>query len=357
MQKIKTKFSRRRFLAQMSAGTLSVPFLIKLLENELFAKSDKVQRSLIWFRGTSSGINEIGKFNNREFETHLSNYFTVIDSDRSDFDAIIENHSTSSILILEGSFEKQHGLNIENKLIKLMNSAKVILLLGNSASYNTPNSDNFFNLEDEFLDHIETPFIRLPGQPVSFRHLLGVLNYLVLYGIPDLDELRRPLMFYSTSICNRCEYRGDFESGRFVEFYGEREGCLYLLGCKGVTTNNSCPIDKWNGTTNWCVGAGSPCVGCSEPKYPDHYGLGLYGQLTPTSARVNSFFVRNTEKIALGSVAIAAGGIIAHAITQRSPKEVDLQTPYAHPEGCDQCPETFGDDCCLVCPFYRREDS
>ncbi len=52
-------------------------------------------------------------------------------------------------------------------------------------------------------------------------------------------------------------------------------GCLFALGCKGRLTYADCPIRKWNSPAkgefgvNWCVGAGSPCHGCTEPLFPD----------------------------------------------------------------------------------------
>ena len=44
--------------------------------------------------------------------------------------------------------------------------------------------------------------------------------------------------------------------------------CLYDLGCKGPSTYNNCPKALFN-QTNWPVGAGHPCIGCSEPNFWD----------------------------------------------------------------------------------------
>ena len=40
------------------------------------------------------------------------------------------------------------------------------------------------------------------------------------------------------------------------------------LGCKGPETYNNCPKVLFN-ETNWPVGAGHPCIGCSEPNFWD----------------------------------------------------------------------------------------
>ena len=44
--------------------------------------------------------------------------------------------------------------------------------------------------------------------------------------------------------------------------------CLYEVGCKGPETYNNCPKVLFN-ATNWPVGAGHPCIGCSEPNFWD----------------------------------------------------------------------------------------
>jgi hydrogenase small subunit len=41
------------------------------------------------------------------------------------------------------------------------------------------------------------------------------------------------------------------------------------MGCKGPVAFQNCPIVRWNGGTNWPIGCGHPCVGCSEPAFWD----------------------------------------------------------------------------------------
>ena len=43
------------------------------------------------------------------------------------------------------------------------------------------------------------------------------------------------------------------------------------LGCKGPFTNADCPRRSWNSGVNWCIGSGGPCIGCTEPDFPDGY--------------------------------------------------------------------------------------
>ncbi len=41
------------------------------------------------------------------------------------------------------------------------------------------------------------------------------------------------------------------------------------MGCKGPITYADCPLRKWNSGTNWVIGAGAPCNGCTQPEFPD----------------------------------------------------------------------------------------
>jgi hydrogenase small subunit len=84
----------------------------------------------------------------------------------------------------------------------------------------------------------------------------------------DLDELARPKLFYGQLIHENCPRRADFDKGKFAQELGD-PGCLYNIGCKGHYTNADCPLRQWNNGVNWCIKAGSPCLGCVEPEFPD----------------------------------------------------------------------------------------
>jgi NiFe hydrogenase small subunit HydA len=262
------------------------------------------------------------------FTSFLSKYFSVIALDdlyEETFDVESLDKRTPHILILDGYFSKDQDDLISNLLKDLVVVSRAVILLGNEAAYSSTAQEGFMDLESELLNMVEKPYIRIPGAPASALHLLGTLNHLI-YDLPDLDEYRRPLMFFSKRICDQCEFRGDFEEGRFVKYYGQKEGCLYLLGCKGPVTRNSCPKDRWNGSANWCVAAGSPCTGCTEPGFPAHSGLGLFGQLASDKAAINSFLVRNSGTIVQGTVAVTLAGIASHTISKKTMTPVKIKT-------------------------------
>ena len=108
-----------------------------------------------------------------------------------------------------------------------------------------------------------------PPNPVNF---VGTVVHFLTKGVPEMDELNRPVMFYGQTVHDQCERRKYFEQDMFAPSFDSEEArkgyCLYLLGCKGPYTYNNCPTVKFN-ETNWPIQAGHPCIGCSEPDFWD----------------------------------------------------------------------------------------
>ncbi|MCG8335732.1 MAG: hypothetical protein MJE63_14535 [Proteobacteria bacterium] len=334
-----TNLSRRKFIQQMMIGGLTTPVLLNMLSSNLLAETEKSKQSIIWVLGQSSGIHRSGVWSYPGFHTFMEKHFTLIESDSPDIQEITIESSENGgghILILDGYFSQDLDDPINILLKDLIVVSRAAILMGNEASYSQSAPDGFLDLEKELLYLVETPYFKLPGNPVPIRHLVGALNHLKLYGPPELDEYRRPNMFYSQVICERCQYRGDFEQGNFVRRYGQKEGCLYLLGCKGPVTRNSCAVEKWNGTASWCVSAGSPCTGCSEPDYPNNSGLGLFGQLNADNAPINSFFVRNASTIAQGAFGVTLAGVAIHAFSGRKSRSMGEDSVFGFEEDTDE---------------------
>lgn len=117
-------------------------------------------------------------------------------------------------------------------------------------------------------DVLQCRVIKLPGCPCHPDWFMGTLAYLLLYGEPPLDDRDRPLMFYGTTIHDRCPRRSYFDNGIFACALGE-ETCMFTLGCRGPVTPIDCPIRQWNGHVNWPIGADSLCIGCAQFGFPD----------------------------------------------------------------------------------------
>jgi Ni,Fe-hydrogenase I small subunit len=317
----KNKVSRRQFIHQIAVGSLTAPTLIQMLSETVLGQTQPHKQQIIWLQGQTSGIHRMGILSLPGFNEFINKYFSVIPVDQMDVDDLqtdLSNEVRSHILILDGYFTQDYDDHLHNMLKDLIVISRAAILLGNEASYSNHAPEGFMDLEQDLLHHVETPYFKLPGAPVHPAHILGSLNHMILYDLPDLDEYKRPTMFFGNSICDRCEYRGDLERGRFVKHHGGGSGCLYLLGCKGPKTRNTCPTERWNNATSWCVAAGSPCVGCSEPDYPNHLGLGMFGQLPSGEAGSRSAIVRHSGKIIGGALGLTVAGIGIHALSSRN---------------------------------------
>jgi hydrogenase small subunit len=184
----------------------------------------------------------------------------------------------------------------------------------------------------------DKPIINIPGCPPHPDWMVGTIVNVLKYGIPELDKLNRPVMFYGTDklIHDNCELRQYFDTGIFAKDFGDK-GCLYELGCKGPVAHCDVSTRGWNSGVNWCNRSGGPCIGCTEPFFPGGAGSGLYEKLpaveVPGLEKIN--VNANTVGVALGGVVVA--GIGAHAAARmiatkyrqnKEEKNRDKGTPY-----------------------------
>lgn len=122
------------------------------------------------------------------------------------------------------------------------------------------------------------PLINVSGCPPVPEVITGVVaHYLVFGTVPELDELRRPKVFYGKTVHDCCPRLEHYDRGEFALTFddeGARNGhCLLLLGCKGPTTFNACTTVKWNQGTSNPMHSGHGCLGCSEPGFWDKEGF------------------------------------------------------------------------------------
>ncbi len=114
--------------------------------------------------------------------------------------------------------------------------------------------------------------IHIAGCPPNPINFVGTVVHYLTKGLPELDGLNRPVLFYGETVHDNCPRLKHFENGEFATSFGSEEAkkgyCLYELGCKGPMTYNNCPKVLFN-QTNWPVQAGHPCIGCSEPNFWD----------------------------------------------------------------------------------------
>jgi len=152
-----------------------------------------------------------------------------------------------------------------------------ILAVGTCAAYGgipaaVPNPTEARGIGDVLkMLSISVPVINIPGCPCHRDWFIGTVARVLLYGVPpakDLDEHGRLKVYYGKSVHNRCIFRDYLDDGIFASKFGE-VGCMMEIGCKGPFTHADCPIRQWNSGVNWCINAGAPCMGCTEPGFPD----------------------------------------------------------------------------------------
>ncbi len=208
---------------------------------------------------------------------------------------------------------------------RIARDAKYVINAGTCAAYGGipmagPNPTGATGIKSFLRTHnINTPIINLPACPVSPTNIVGTILELVMFGrVPQLDAYDRPIWAYGTRIHDKCERRGNFDAGEFVQSWADLEGlkkgyCLYKVGCKGPFTYNNCGVVRYNQGTSWPVMAGHGCVGCSEPNFWD--AMTPFHQ--PVASRVYSPPPINdatADTIGRWALGAATVGIAAHAV-------------------------------------------
>jgi hydrogenase small subunit len=160
----------------------------------------------------------------------------------------------------------------------------------------------------------DKPVVNIAGcPPIADTVTATVVHFLTFGRLPDTDSDGRPLFAYGARIHDMCPKRANFDAGQFAESFdddGARRGwCLYKVGCKGPATFSPCPIFLWNDRTSWPIGAGHPCIGCTERQFWD--------DMTPFYSRlpnVPGFGIEGTaDTVGLALAAGAVAGVAAHA--------------------------------------------
>jgi hydrogenase small subunit len=200
-----------------------------------------------------------------------------------------KNRKGGYVLVVEGAIPTAEGgaygsigetggrhVSVQQSVEELGGAALLTIALGTCAAYGgipaaEPNPTLCKGVKAIFNEKgIQTPVVNVPGCPPHPDWFTGTISVILFSGPDalDLDNIGRPKLIYGNLIHENCPRRADFDKGKFAEKLGDA-GCLYKLGCRGHYTYADCPLRQWNNGVNWCVKAGSPCLGCVEPEFPD----------------------------------------------------------------------------------------
>lgn len=209
------------------------------------------------------------------------------------------------------------GRTAKGILEEAASSAKAVIAIGACAHWGNiqaarPNLTGAVGVDAIVKDK---PVVNIAGcPPIADVVTATIVHYLTFDRVPALDYDGRPLFAYGARIHDQCPKRANFDAGQFVEAFDDeaaRKGwCLYKVGCKGPATYSPCPIFLWNTRTSWPIGAGHPCLGCTERQFWDTM-TPFYGRLP----NIAGFGVeRYADTIGAALAAGAVAGVAAHAI-------------------------------------------
>jgi len=107
--------------------------------------------------------------------------------------------------------------------------------------------------------------INIAGCPPHPDWIVWAVAQLLLGNSISLDSNGRPRSLFRETVHDECPREETEEASTF----GVDKRCLRALGCRGPETRANCPQGRWNGGANWCIDANAPCLGCTNPNFPD----------------------------------------------------------------------------------------
>ena len=371
--------SRRSFMklcatlaASAGLGSTFIPQIANAVENSLIGALDGNLYPVIWMEGAScTGCTEsFAQIDTPDAATIVLELISLTYSETLSAAAgwSVEEakeqtiHAGNYILIYEGAMVEKWGgeaLRVAGApgtehLIHAAEHANAVVALGSCAVNGgwmaaKPNAAGAIGVEQFLRKHdINVPVVNVPGCPANPEWAMAVLaNVIMLDQLPELTHGSKPKEAFGQTIHDNCERRGHFENGEFVyEFGSEEEAkgyCLFPLGCRGPQTMGNCAVVKWNGRHSWCVGSGSPCLGCctANPNNPEENWVEVN---TPFYERFPDFDIAGLkiapELIAGGVTAAMAGALAIHGVGMKMagrtghgvPMEVSREWDNKHPE-------------------------
>ena len=239
-------------------------------------------------------------------------------------DAMEANRGEYILLITGGVPRKEDGIyttiagrTAEDVLVEAADGAAHVIAIGACAHWGNiqaanPNPTGAVGVGDIVTGK---PVVNIAGCPPIPDVITATVVHILTFGrVPDLDGDGRPMFAYGARIHDQCPKRANYDAGQFVEAFDDeaaRKGwCLYKVGCKGPVAFSPCPIFMWNEHTDWPIGAGHPCLGCTERNFWDTM-TPFYGRLPG----VAGFGIESTADTLGAALAVgAAAGVGAHAI-------------------------------------------
>jgi len=205
-----------------------------------------------------------------------------------------------------GEDEDGKPITFSERIDKLAKHAAAIVCAGTCSSFGgipagNPNPTGAMGAMDylgkNWKSALGIPIINVPGCPSHGEHLAEVLTYAVLairgfLPLPDLDDHNRPTFLFGHTAHDNCPRAGLMGDGKISHEFGEAY-CMGGLGCKGPISHCDIPKRGFIEGVGGCPTVGSPCIGCTEPTFPDAPMSPFLGKapITPfVTEKINGMF-------------------------------------------------------------------
>lgn len=182
-----------------------------------------------------------------------------------------------------GMYDTYFGKAKKTLIADLAEVAEYVIAIGTCASFGgvsaaPPNPSESTGLQflqgesqgflsSDWRSRAGFPVINLSGCPVHPATVINTLSTLIRQGSVELDDINRPIEYYSTLVHQGCT-RNEYHEYGLEEVQFGNTGCLYYnLGCQGPNTLATCNRELWNRRSSK-TRAGVPCFGCTSPSFP-----------------------------------------------------------------------------------------
>ncbi len=157
-------------------------------------------------------------------------------------------------------------ITFEQAVRDLAGRAKQVVCIGTCASYGGVNAIGGNPAGVKTVREVTGgSTLHVPGCPPHPNWIVSTLVSVLQGKNIPVDDRGRPTSIYGRRIHDECP----FEDRGKARSFGINGKCMEDLGCQGPATGAPCAQMKWNNGVNWCVQAGSPCLGCTEPTFPN----------------------------------------------------------------------------------------
>ena len=282
--------SRRAFLKYCAVASASLGLGPEELVGLEAALADPAGPSVLWLQGsgcsgcTISFLNYVSPSEPVDAADVLIKsanlvYHPTLSAGAGESVAAAVKAATNYILLVEGGVPTAFGghacipwsdggreVPFQEAVRTLAEKAKNVVCIGTCAAYGGISAMGANPTAVKSVrEAIGKDTINVSGCPPHPNWIVETLVQLLQGKTVAVDAQGRPAsLFDGRRMCDQCPFHRTGEARSL----GVRGQCMEALGCQGEVSPSPCPTTLWNNRVSWCVAAGSPCLGCTQPTFP-----------------------------------------------------------------------------------------